>query len=173
MPCSPSTVPAVLRRFKLWSLGGRFGFVFFQWCPVQPVQTPQSSIWSPGPGGAAQAPQGLLGCSGSPASKKLQECTAGHSPSNESGPFPCFSGIQAACWHCTSHPVTQSLKILWSSRSLSLPLHALFTAWASCWEPCEGREEGMTAGRWWGEGWWGHFSVRIAQSLLGRTDSLW
>lgn len=30
----------------------------------------------------------------------------------------------------------------------------------------------MTAGRWWGEGWWGHFSVRVAQSLLGRTDSV-
>lgn len=30
----------------------------------------------------------------------------------------------------------------------------------------------MAAGRWWGEGWWRHFLVRIAQSLLGRTDSL-
>lgn len=26
MPCSPSIVPAVLRRFKFWTLGGCFGF---------------------------------------------------------------------------------------------------------------------------------------------------
>lgn len=71
MPCSPSTAPAVLRRFKFWALGGFFVF-FFQWCPVQAVQTPQSSICSPGPGGApVQAPQGPLGCSGSPASEKV------------------------------------------------------------------------------------------------------
>lgn len=33
------------------------------------------------------------------------------------------------------------------------------------------RKEGITAGRWWVEGWWGHFLVKIVQPLLVGTDS--
>lgn len=57
------------------------------------------------------------------------------------------------------------------------PPCALFTDWptpaAFVGSHVKGgkRKEGITAGRWWVEGWWGPFLVKTVQPLLVGTDS--